>query len=62
MNTPFRFQLPHHGLYPGGEGALGVGLLSGGYSRQEHVEVGAYRVFDDPEALRVHLDELGIRR
>ncbi|HAW11300.1 MAG TPA: HAD family hydrolase, partial [Chloroflexi bacterium] len=34
----------------------------GGYSRQEHVEVGAYRVFDDPEALRVHLDELGIRR
>ena len=43
-------------------GALGVGLLSGGYSRQEHVEVGAYRVFDDPEALRVHLDELGIRR
>jgi HAD superfamily hydrolase (TIGR01509 family) len=43
-------------------GALGVGLLSGGYSRQEHEEVGAFRVYDDPEALRVHLDELGIRR
>ncbi|MGA9112557.1 MAG: HAD family phosphatase [Candidatus Dormiibacterota bacterium] len=43
-------------------GALGVGLLSGGYSRQELEEVGAFRVYDDPEALRVHLDELGIRR
>ncbi|MGA2873759.1 MAG: HAD family hydrolase [Candidatus Dormibacteria bacterium] len=43
-------------------GALGVGLLSGGYSRQELEVAGAFRVYHDPAALRLHLDELGIRR
>ena len=43
-------------------GALGVGLLSGGYGREELVSSGAYRVYDDPRDLLVHLDEVGVRR
>ena len=42
-------------------GALGVGLLCGGYGREELVETGAYRVFTDPLQLLTHLDELGLR-
>lgn len=42
-------------------GALGVGLLSGGYGRTELIEAGAYRVYNDPADLLAHLDELGIR-
>jgi HAD superfamily hydrolase (TIGR01549 family) len=41
--------------------ALGVGLLSGGYGREELERAGAFRVYDDPEGLLTHLDELGIR-
>ncbi len=41
--------------------ALGVGLLSGGYGRDELVEAGAFRVYEDPDDLLRHLDELGIR-
>ncbi|MBX7110822.1 MAG: HAD family hydrolase [Dehalococcoidia bacterium] len=42
--------------------ALGVGLLSGGYGRDELQAAGAYRVYDDPADLLDHLDEVGIRR
>jgi HAD superfamily hydrolase (TIGR01509 family) len=42
--------------------ALGVGLLSGGYGRDELERAGAFRVYDDPGDLERHLDELGIRR
>lgn len=42
-------------------GALGVGLLSGGYGGEELERAGAYRVYDDPADLLAHLDELGIR-
>jgi len=42
-------------------GALGVGLLSGGYGSEELVTAGAYRVYDDPGDLLAHLDELGVR-
>ncbi|HUE21572.1 MAG TPA: HAD family hydrolase [Bryobacteraceae bacterium] len=42
--------------------ALGVGLLSGGYGQEELERAGAYRVYQDPLDLLVHLDELGIRR
>lgn len=42
-------------------GALGVGLLSGGYGRNELIEGGAYRVYNDPAHLLAHLDELGLR-
>jgi HAD superfamily hydrolase (TIGR01549 family) len=41
---------------------LGIGLLSGGYGRQELQESGAYRVFEDPADLLEHLDEVGGRR
>ncbi len=41
--------------------ALGVGLLSGGYGREELTAAGTYRVYDDPADLLAHLDELGIR-
>jgi HAD superfamily hydrolase (TIGR01509 family) len=42
-------------------GALGVGLLSGGYGSDELETAGAYRVYADPADLLAHLDELGIR-
>ncbi|HUY54340.1 MAG TPA: HAD family hydrolase [Candidatus Nanopelagicaceae bacterium] len=41
--------------------ALGIGLLSGGYGREELETVGAFRVYDDPADLLRHLYELGIR-
>jgi HAD superfamily hydrolase (TIGR01509 family) len=41
--------------------ALGVGLLSGGYGRAELETAGAYRVYDDPADLLLHLDEVGVR-
>jgi HAD superfamily hydrolase (TIGR01509 family) len=42
-------------------GALGVGLLSGGYGEDELVRAGAFRVYEDPADLKRHLDELGVR-
>jgi HAD superfamily hydrolase (TIGR01509 family) len=42
--------------------ALGVGVLSGGYGREELIYSGAYRVYDDPQDLLAHLDEVGVRR
>ncbi len=42
--------------------ALGVGLLSGGYGREELERAGAYRVYEDPADLLDHLDEVGVRR
>ena len=41
--------------------ALGVGLLSGGYGVGELERAGAYRVYDDPAHLLLHLDEVGVR-
>jgi HAD superfamily hydrolase (TIGR01549 family) len=41
--------------------ALGVGLMSGGYGREELETAGAFRVYEDPADLNEHLDELGIR-
>jgi HAD superfamily hydrolase (TIGR01509 family) len=41
--------------------ALGVGVLSGGYGREELETAGAYRTYEDPADLLAHLDELGIR-
>jgi len=39
---------------------LGIGLLSGGYGEDELTRAGAFRVYRDPQELRVSLDELGI--
>jgi HAD superfamily hydrolase (TIGR01549 family) len=41
--------------------ALGVGLLSGGYGQDELERAGAYRVYQDPEDLFKHLNEVGVR-
>ena len=42
--------------------ALGVGLLSGGYGREELRDAGAMRVYEDPADLLYHIDEIGGRR
>jgi HAD superfamily hydrolase (TIGR01509 family) len=42
-------------------GALGIGLLSGGYGREELERAGAYRVYADPAGLLAHADEVGVR-
>lgn len=41
--------------------ALGIGLLSGGYGREELIYSGAFRVYDDPADLLYHLYEVGVR-
>jgi HAD superfamily hydrolase (TIGR01509 family) len=41
--------------------ALGVGLLSGGYGKEELERAGAFRVYEDPADLLRHLDEVGVR-
>ncbi|WP_407051088.1 HAD family hydrolase [Methyloraptor flagellatus] len=42
--------------------ALGIGLLSGGYGEDELSKAGAYRVYEDPADLLLHIDEVGGRR
>jgi len=42
-------------------GALGIGLLSGGYGREELMDAGALRVYDDPADMLHHLDEIAPR-
>ncbi len=42
--------------------ALGVGLLCGGYGASELQQATAFRVYEDPADLLVHIDELGGRR
>nr|WP_196791780.1 HAD family hydrolase [Motilibacter deserti] len=42
-------------------GALGVGLQSGGYGREELERSGAFRVYADPAEMLLHLHELGVR-
>jgi HAD superfamily hydrolase (TIGR01509 family) len=42
-------------------GCLGIGVLSGGYGKEELEQVGAYRVYQDPADLLTHLDEVGVR-
>jgi HAD superfamily hydrolase (TIGR01549 family) len=42
--------------------ALGLGVLSGGYGREELIYSGAFRVYEDPADLLGHIDEVGVRR
>lgn len=42
-------------------GALGVGLLSGGYGADELERAHAFRVYEEPGDLLAHIDELGVR-
>ncbi len=47
-------------LAAGRKRALPVGLLSGGYSREELERAGAFRVYADPADLLLHIEDLGI--
>jgi beta-phosphoglucomutase-like phosphatase (HAD superfamily) len=47
-------------LAAGRRRALGVGLLSGGYSKGELEEAGAFRVYADPAEMLLHIEDLGI--
>ena len=42
-------------------GALGIGLLSGGYGSDELERAGALRVYEDPADMLLHLDEIAPR-
>jgi HAD superfamily hydrolase (TIGR01549 family) len=42
--------------------SLAIGVLSGGYGMEELERAGAYRVYEDPDDLLIHLDEVGGRR
>jgi HAD superfamily hydrolase (TIGR01509 family) len=42
-------------------GALGIGLQSGGYGREELERAGAFRVYGDPAEMLSRLDEAGVR-
>jgi len=42
-------------------GSLGIGLMSGGYGREELERAGAYRVYADPAEMLDRIDELGVR-
>jgi hypothetical protein len=42
--------------------ALGIGLLSGGYGREELIYARGFRVYEDPADMLAHLDEVGVRR
>jgi phosphoglycolate phosphatase-like HAD superfamily hydrolase len=42
-------------------GSIGIGLMSGGYGREELERAGAYRVYSDPADLLARADELGVR-
>jgi HAD superfamily hydrolase (TIGR01549 family) len=39
---------------------LGIGLLTGGYGREELERAGAYRVYDDPQQMLENLTDIGI--
>jgi phosphoglycolate phosphatase-like HAD superfamily hydrolase len=43
-------------------GSLGLGVLTGGYGRDELERAGAYRVYEDIADLFEHLDEVGLRQ
>ncbi|HEY3734823.1 MAG TPA: HAD family hydrolase [Streptosporangiaceae bacterium] len=42
-------------------GSLGIGVLSGGYGREELERAGAYRVYADPADLLSRIHEAGVR-
>jgi HAD superfamily hydrolase (TIGR01509 family) len=47
-------------LAAGRKGALGVGMLSGGYGEDELHRAGAFRIYSDPEDMLLHLEQLGL--
>jgi len=49
-------------LAAGRRRALGIGLLSGGYGKEELQASGAFRVYSDPADMLLHLEDLGLER
>ena len=47
-------------LAAGRKGALGVGILAGGYGEEELHKAGAFRIYSDPEDMLLHLEQLGL--
>jgi HAD superfamily hydrolase (TIGR01549 family) len=47
-------------LAAGRKGALGVGVLSGGYGEEELHRAGAFRIYSGPEDMLLHLEQLGL--
>jgi HAD superfamily hydrolase (TIGR01509 family) len=47
-------------LAAGRKGALGVGMLSGGYGEEELHRAGAFRIYADPKDMLLHLEQLGL--
>jgi HAD superfamily hydrolase (TIGR01509 family) len=47
-------------LAAGRKSALGVGLLSGGYGKEELERAGAFRVYSDTADMLMHLEQLGL--
>jgi HAD superfamily hydrolase (TIGR01549 family) len=47
-------------LAAGRRRALGVGILSGGYSQQELEQSGAFRVYSDPADMLQHIEDIGL--
>lgn len=47
-------------LAAGRRRALAIGLLSGGYSKDELEQSGAFRVYTDPSDMLLHLEDLGV--
>ena len=47
-------------LAAGRKGALGVGMLSGGYGEEELHRAGAFRIYSGPEDMLSHLEQLGL--
>ena len=47
-------------LAAGRKSALGVGILSGGYSQEELERAGAFRVYADPADMLMRIEDLGI--
>jgi HAD superfamily hydrolase (TIGR01509 family) len=47
-------------LAAGRKGALGVGMLSGGYGEEELQSAGAFRIYADPADMLLHLEQIGL--
>lgn len=47
-------------LAAGRKGALGVGILAGGYGEDELQKAGAFRIYSGPQDMLLHLEQLGL--
>ena len=47
-------------LAAGRRRALGIGILAGGYSKEELTQSGAFRTYSDPADMLQHIEDLGV--